>query len=169
MDRKEIDTVFKENQYKKADADYQLIRWLEDEEKVGLPENLKSVFISANEDELYFVFDCKDKEIQAIEDSSKDFDNMISVFVNFGNYENTKKFRYNIFQILLIGRNWMTKFAKNLKNPPMQRGRYFFAQKVCRLMMKTYSCCRSGSIISMSLEYSSRKVCRNLKAFLISL
>lgn len=131
MDRKEIDTVFKESQYKKADADYQLIRWLEDEEKVGLPENLKSVFISANEDELYFVFDCKDKEIQTIEDSSKDFDNMISVFVNFGNYENTKKFRYNIFQIFLIGEEQELddKVCKKLKESTNATRKIFLRSK----------------------------------------
>ena len=83
MNRKEIYTVFKENHYKIAGADYPIFKWIGKEEKDGLPENLKSVFISANEDELYFVFDCKDKEIQTIEDSSKDFDKMISVFVNF--------------------------------------------------------------------------------------
>lgn len=117
MGRKEIDTVFKENHYKIVDADYPIFKWIEKDEKDGLPENLKSVFISANEDELYFVFDCKDKEIQTIEDSSKDFDNMISVFVNFGNYENTKKFRYNIFQVLLIGEDQELddKVCKKLK------------------------------------------------------
>lgn len=131
MGRKEIDTVFKENHYKIADAGYPIFKWLGNEEKNGLPENLKSVFISANEDELYFVFDCKDKEIQAIEDSSKDFDNMISVFVNFGNYENTKKFRYNIFQILLIGEDQELddKVCKKLKESTNATRKIFLRSK----------------------------------------
>ena len=96
-----------------------------------MPENLKSVFISANEDELYFVFDCKDKEIQTIEDSSKDFDNMISVFVNFGNYENTKKFRYNIFQILLIDEDQELddKVCKKLKESTNATRKIFLRSK----------------------------------------
>ena len=69
MGRKEIDTVFKENHYKIADADYPIFKWIGKEENDSLPENLKSVFISVNEDELYFVFDFEDKEIQTIEDS----------------------------------------------------------------------------------------------------
>ena len=131
MGRKEIDTVFKENHYKIADAGYPIFKWLGNEEKNGLPENLKSVFISANEDELYLVFDCKDKEIQAIEDSSKDFDNMISVFVNFGNYENTKKFRYNIFQILLIGEDQELddKVCKKLKESTNATRKIFLRSK----------------------------------------
>ena len=131
MNRKEIYTVFKENHYKIADADSPIFKWLGNEEKNGLPENLKSVFISANEDELYFVFDCKDKEIQAIEDSSKDVDNMISVFVNFGNYENTKKFRYNIFQILLIDEDQELddKICKKLKESTNATRKIFLRSK----------------------------------------
>ena len=131
MGRKEIDTVFKENHYKIADADYPIFKWIGKEEKDGLPENLKSVFISANEDELYFVFDFEDKEIQTIEDSSKDFDNTISVFVNFGNYENTKKFRYNIFQILLIGEDQELddKVCKKLKESTNATRKIFLRSK----------------------------------------
>ena len=131
MNRKEIYTVFKENHYKIADAVSPIFKWIEKEEKDGLPENLKSVFISANEDELYFVFDCKDKEIQTIEDSSKDFDNMISVFVNFGNYENTKKFRYNIFQIFLIGEEQELddKVCKKLKESTNATRKIFLRSK----------------------------------------
>lgn len=104
MPEKIINVVFENNGYKNKIDDYQypLIKWFRNDKKYRLPKNLTSVYISQNEDEMYFIFDFNGQKAKDMEDDIKNFDTVISVFVNFGNYENTPKFRYNIFQVILI-------------------------------------------------------------------
>lgn len=131
MDNKKIDEVFPKSHYIRVEMDHPLIKWFENEEKVALPENLNFIFMSVNEDELYFIFDCENKEIQSIESNSREFDTKISVLVNFGNYENIHKFRYNIFQIFLVGEDQKLddKVCKKLKESTNATRKIFLRSK----------------------------------------
>lgn len=128
---KRIDEIFEEKHLIRIDSNHPILGWLLEDDEENLTDNLGAAFISQREDELYFIFKYEGYDISDIERDSDDFDNRVITFVKFGNYANTDRFKYNIFQIFLIGENQKLddKICKKLKESTNATRKIFLRSK----------------------------------------
>lgn len=128
---KKIDEIFEEKHLIRIDSNHPILGWFLEDDEENLTDNLDAAFISQKEDELYFIFKYDGHAISDIKRDSDDFDNRVITFVNFGNYLNTDRLRYNIFQIFLIGEEQELddKVCKKLKESTNATRKIFLRSK----------------------------------------